>query len=79
MIQVWKLPAGINIDVVRTLQATDGVSYLNPIQDVNGNWIVSQEEYDCPEFQYLKTQYELIYSQMELIDYEPIITENPIR
>lgn len=70
--KVWKFPAGINIDNVRLLKGTDGISYLNPIQDLNGNWIVSEEEYNCQEFQYLKTQYSVIYSQMELIDYVPI-------
>lgn len=72
MIKVWKFPAGINIDNVRLLKGTDGISYLNPIQDNLGNWVVSEEEYNCPEFQYLKTQYSAIYSQMELIDYVPI-------
>lgn len=70
--KVWKFPAGINIDNVRLLKGTDGISYLNPIQDLNGNWVVSEEEYNCLEFQYLKTQYSLIYSQMELIDYVAI-------
>lgn len=70
--KVWKFPAGINIDNVRLLKGTDGISYLNPIQDLNGNWVVSEEEYNCAEFQYLKTQYSAIYSQMELIDYVPI-------
>lgn len=71
MIKVWKFPAGINIDNVRLLKGTDGISYLNPIQDNLGNWVVSEEEYNCEEFQYLKTQYSDIYSQMVQIDFEP--------
>lgn len=71
MIKVWKFPAGLNIDNIRLLKGTDGISYLNPIQDLNGNWVVSEEEYNCPEFQYLKTQYSAIYSQMVQIDLEP--------
>lgn len=71
MIKVWKFPAGVNIDNVRLLKGTDGISYLNPIQDINDNWVVSEEEYNCEEFQYLKTQYSAIYSEIVLIDYIP--------
>lgn len=73
MIKVWKFPAGINIDNVRLLKGIDGISYLNPIQDINDNWVVSEEEYNCEEFQYLKSQYSTIYSQMIQIDFEPKI------
>lgn len=70
MIKVWKLPAGIDIATVNSLVGDEG-SYLNAIEDNNGNFIVSQEEYDCAEFQRFKTEYADIYSAMVLIDYEP--------
>lgn len=72
MTQVWKLPAGINLDVMRSLTGTEG-SKLNPIEDINGNWVISQEEYNAAEFQYLINQYPEVYAAMVLIDYEPII------
>ena len=72
MKKVWKFPSGVNIDNVKKLKGEDGISFLNPIQDLNGNWVVSDEEYNMPQFQWLKIQYETIYNQLELIDYVPI-------
>ena len=44
-------------------------SYFNPIQDINNNWVISQEEMEqCvnPSFDWVK--------QLPLISYEPIPT-----
>jgi hypothetical protein len=68
MILVWKFPEGINIDDVRQLQGTEG-SHLNPVQDAEGNWIVSDEEYCMAEFQYLKKDYPQIWAGMTRIEY----------
>jgi hypothetical protein len=68
MILVWKFPEGVNIDDVRQLQGTEG-SRLNPIQDAEGNWIVSDEEYCMAEFQYLKKDYPQIWAGMTRIEY----------
>lgn len=70
MILMWKFPSGVNIDDVRQLRGEQG-SYLNPIQDVEGNWVVSDEEYCAAEFQYLKRDYPDIWAGMERIPYEP--------
>jgi hypothetical protein len=48
-------------------------SYFNPIQDLNNNWIISQEEMNgCTneEFQWVKT--------LPLIDYVPKPTVDPL-
>lgn len=45
-------------------------SYFNPIQDVNGDWIISTQEQDfCTnqDFQWVKT--------LPLIPYQPILSE----
>lgn len=76
IIKVWKLPAGINIAGMRLLKGEEG-SLLNPVQDINGNWIISQEEYNAEEFQYLKTSYADIVNSFELIDYEKIFDPGP--
>ena len=70
MILMWKFPAGINIDEVRQLRGEEG-SYLNPVEDANGNWVVSDEEYCAQEFQYLKREFPHIWATMERIPYEP--------
>lgn len=67
---VYKLPKGVDIDFMRTLKGVEG-SYLNPIEDKNGNFVISQEEYKCAEFQYLVELYPEVYAAMQLIFFEP--------
>jgi hypothetical protein len=48
-------------------------SYFNPIQDINDNWVISQEEMEqCvnPEFIWVKDLSQILY--------EPIIVEENI-
>lgn len=68
---VYKLPKGVDVDFMRTLKGAEG-SFLNPIEDNNGNFIISQEEYNCAEFQYLVNEYPEVYAAMQLIPFEPI-------
>ena len=70
MTLMWKFPDGINIDEVRQLTGTEG-SHLNPVQDADGNWVVSDEEYCTAEFQYLKKDYPQIWANMQRIEYRP--------
>lgn len=45
--------------------------YFNPIQDANGNWIVSQEEInqcDLPQYSFLKN--------IEMIEYVPVVNND---
>lgn len=47
-------------------------SYFNPIQDINDNWIISQEEMNgCTNenFQWVKN--------LTLIEFSPKVVENP--
>lgn len=71
MTKVWKLPAGTDIEGMKLKVGLSGCTYLNPIQDINDNWVVTENEYNNPDFQYLKEQYPDIANNMELIDYEP--------
>jgi hypothetical protein len=41
-------------------------NYYNPIQDADGNWVISQEEIEMSTLDWIKT--------LELIEYKPIIT-----
>lgn len=70
MILVWKFPQGVDIDIVLSLKGTEG-SHMNPIQDIDDNWIVSDEEYCMDEFQQLKKEYAEIYANMQRIEYKP--------
>jgi len=71
MIQVYKIPDWADINAMRQLKGEDG-SYLNPIQDINGIWVISQEEWNAGEFQYLKIDYSDIFLNFELIEYNPV-------
>lgn len=75
MILVWKLPMSVDISAVRQLKGNNG-STLNPIEDADGNWVVSEEEYCASEFQQLKRDYSDIWANMERIVYNPIIRES---
>lgn len=41
--------------------------YFNPIQDINGNWIISVEEIRDTNLQWIK--------DLDLIEYQPIVNE----
>jgi len=45
----------------------DGVQYFNPVQDINNNWVVSEEEINCcsndPSFNWIKS--------LTLTDFQP--------
>ena len=70
MIQVGLLTEVQKDELVGQLYAPD--SYFNPIQDVNDNWIISQEEMQQnvnPSFDWVK--------DLPLIPYEPKPTPPP--
>jgi hypothetical protein len=70
MTQVYKLPTGINVQAIRELKGCDGRLSIEPIEDADGNWIVSIEEFDNPYFQYIKDEFPEVINQMELIDFK---------
>lgn len=51
----------------------DGVQFFNPVEDLNDNWVISEEEINqC-------TNAELIFiKDLSLSIYEPKIVENPL-
>ena len=50
-------------------QTYDGVCFYNPIQDANDNWIISEEEINQSNLEWLK--------QLPLTEYEAKPMENP--
>ena len=50
-------------------QTYDGVCYFNPIEDLNNNWVISEEEVNQSNLEWLKL--------LTLSEYEPKIIENP--
>ena len=50
-------------------QTYDGVCFYNPIQDMNDNWIISEEEINQTNLEWLKS--------LPLTEYLPKPVENP--
>lgn len=69
MAQVYKVPQGIIREQITQLIGSEG-SRLNPIEDADGNLILSVEEWNADEFQKYKTQYEELIGGFELIEYK---------
>lgn len=70
MTQVYKVPANITAEQLKGLTGSED-SRLNPIEDAEGNLILSQEEWDATEFQQYKSQYAELIGGFELIEYKP--------
>jgi hypothetical protein len=49
-------------------QKYDGVQFFNPVQDVNGNWVISEEEVLNSSLEWLKA--------LPLVNFDAPITEN---
>ncbi len=50
-------------------QTYDGVCFYNPIQDINDNWIISQEEINQSDLEWLK--------ELPLVEFQPKPVVNP--
>jgi hypothetical protein len=50
-------------------QTYDGVCFYNPIQDLNDNWIISQEEINQSDLAWLK--------ELPLVEFQPKPVANP--
>lgn len=68
----------LNGESVNLLDALRGIrghmgSRLNPVQDINGDWFVSQEEWDNPEFDEFKQRNQSVLAQFEDAEFIPEI------
>lgn len=68
--KMYKLPNEMNPMDLKTVQGSEG-TYLNPIQDVNGNWVISPQEYEADEFAEFRannSNFELIETELKKIN-----------
>lgn len=76
MIMIYKVPPQF-VDFLRTVVGTEGSRLNMDVQDIDGNTIVGQEEWNSHEFQWLHDQYPTEAALFEMIEYKPKPIENP--
>jgi hypothetical protein len=67
---MYKLPDNITREELLQFQGLEG-TLLNPVEDADGNWVVSDEEWNSHEFAYLKEQYPDLAALFTQIPYNP--------
>lgn len=73
-----KLPDNITREDLRQFVGTEG-TLLNPVQDADGNWVVSEIEWDSHEFDFLKKDYPDLAQSFTKIEWNPPpIIEPPV-
>lgn len=70
MILVYKVPMQF-VEFLRQQVGTEGSRLNLDVQDIDGNTIVGQEEWNSSEFQWLHEQYPAESALFELIPYNP--------
>jgi len=69
---MYKLPENIDPAELAQIQGTEG-TFLHPIQDADGNWVISDQEWHSAEFQHLKQEYPELAAGFTQIEFKPII------
>lgn len=70
---VYKIPSQL-VDAVRGLTGSEG-SKLNPIEDADGNFILSAEEINSAEFDSFKIQYVDLIVEFDKIEFKPKLSD----
>lgn len=73
---MYKLPDNITPERLKEFKGLEGTLF-NPIEDADGNWVVSDEEWGSHEFQYLKAKYPNIAALFTQIAYNPKPPQKP--
>lgn len=70
--KMYKLTKKIDIKKIKKIKGKEA-TILNPVQDINGDWFISKEEYDGKEFEYLKSNMDKIFLESIFEEYIPPI------
>lgn len=70
MVYVYKLPTDLNPEALRQYTGTMG-TIIDPVLDADGSFVISKEEWESQEFQYLKNEFSEIVSKFEKIEWKP--------
>ena len=69
MAYVYKIPTDlISVDHIRSMRGSAG-TWPNPIQDNSENWVLTETEWDSPEWEWVKEVYPTIASEFVRIEY----------
>jgi hypothetical protein len=71
VVQVYKFPEGLTPEeLINILSSVQTNIKINPIQDIDDNWIISKEEWNEPKWQDFKKEYIELTSLFTLIDFK---------
>lgn len=68
MVIVYKIPTQLKPEVLKGLVGAQG-TIPNPVQDKNGNWVISRELWENGEFDEVKKAYPQMLIGFELIEW----------
>jgi hypothetical protein len=71
-----KLPDNITREDLIQFSGTQGTK-LNPVLDADGDLVVSEEEWNSPEFAYLKKEYPDFAAAFTFKEFKPILNPPP--
>jgi hypothetical protein len=75
--QAYKIPEGTDIDQMKSIiGAIEAKVIFNLIQDINGDWFISQEEWVMEEWQSLKSEYPDFINGCTLVEFVPQLPIN---
>jgi hypothetical protein len=71
-IMAYKLPPDLSVDeFISTVDALNAPLGINPVQDINDDWFISEQEWNYPEWQIFKIQYPEITANFVYTEYVP--------
>ena len=70
MTLVYKIPKEY-VEFMKTIVGSEGTRLNMTVEDMDGNTIIGQEEFNSHEFESFKKEYETEITNFELIIYKP--------
>jgi len=72
MVMAYKLPPDLTPEELTQVLLESGSPLApNPVQDVNDEWFISEQEWEYPEWQNFKVQYPEITANFVYTEYVP--------
>lgn len=70
MIEVYKVPDTVNVEVLKSLEGSKGTR-VNVLEDADGNDVILVSDANNPEFREIKNMLKLGMHDFQVIEYKP--------